>query len=142
MRHRSCGRSFGTGLIERIAGGWDIRPDPDAVDDVGFADSPPPAIEDELDLSIGNIYAVGYSQGGIFVHHLACERTDRYDGFAIVAGLMSVPVRSSCEPDAPVSVLSIHGSQDQIIPFGGVPAGSQALFGAVETMVFWKQNAG
>lgn len=119
-----------------------VRPDIDGVDDVGFADVIPAAIEDDLDLTIRNVYAVGYSQGGIFVHHLACERADRYAGFAVVAGLMSVPVRSSCEPAAPVSVLGIHGSQDAIIPFTGVPTGSQALVGAVETMVFWKDNAG
>lgn len=119
-----------------------VRPDLDGVDDVGFADTLPDAIENELEVSIGNVYAVGYSQGGIFVHHLACERADRYEGFAIVAGLMSVPVRSSCEPAAPVSILSIHGSQDPIIPFAGVPEGPQALVGAVETMVFWKENAG
>lgn len=118
-----------------------VRPDIEGVDDVGFADVIPGAIQEEFDLTIGNVYAVGYSQGGIFVHHLACERADRYDGFAVVAGLMSVPVRSTCEPAAPVSVLGIHGSQDQIIPFGGVPSGSQALIGAIESTLFWKDNA-
>ncbi|NNF05008.1 MAG: hypothetical protein HKN17_11145, partial [Rhodothermales bacterium] len=113
----------------------------DGVDDIGFADIIPDAVEREFNLTIRNVYAAGYSQGGIFVHHLACERTDRYEGFAVVAGLMSVPVRTTCEPSAPVSFLGIHGSQDAVIPFNGVPSGSQALVGAVETAVFWKENA-
>ena len=68
-----------------------VRPDIEGVDDVGFIDAMIEDIAVKRPLDRDRIYVIGYSQGGLFSQHLACERSDRLAGVATVAG--SCPAR-------------------------------------------------
>ncbi len=60
----------------------------------------------------------GISNGGMTSYRLACEASDLFAAVAPVAGALSV----ACEPSEPVSILAIHGTDDQHVLFeGGVP---------------------
>jgi len=86
------------------------------VDDVGFVD----ALLDELfkryPVDPDRVYAAGMSKGGMLTYRLACELSDRFAAVAVVAGTMTT---STCKPEKPVSILHIHGTRDENVPFAG-----------------------
>lgn len=119
-----------------------IGPDLDGVDDVGFADAVIEAVADVLEIDRDRIFAVGYSQGAVFLHHLACERTGTYAGFASIAGMMSGPVAASCPAEVPVDMLLVHGTDDEVLPFDGQEAGASTLLSVPATMLQWRDKNG
>ena len=85
-----------------------------ASDDIGFIKL---AIDDiQSRLNIDNIFATGMSNGGMFSHRLACEMSDVFSAVAAVAGTNDY---DDCKPDNPISVMHIHGLQDDHILFEG-----------------------
>ncbi len=119
-----------------------VRPDLEGVDDVGFAAAIIDEVEKVMEVDRRNVYAVGYSQGAVFLHHLACESGDTFAGFASVAGMMSVPVSQNCSRETPAHMMMVHGSDDMVLPFDGQDAGSQSLLSVVSTMLRWRNQAG
>ncbi len=119
-----------------------IRPDLDGVDDVGFADAVIEAVADVVEIDRRRIFAIGYSQGAVFLHHLACQRTGTYAGFASIAGMMNGPVAASCPAEEPVDILLVHGSEDTVLPFGGQEAGQSTLLSVPATMLEWTDHNG
>jgi len=114
------------------------RPDVDGVDDVGFADA---IIEETARHHVvdrSRIYAVGYSQGGLFTQRLACDRSGTYAGIATIAGMMSDPVAAACTPDDSPDIMLMHGEHDTVLPWEGVPSGLYATLGVLETFYFWR----
>lgn len=71
----------------------------------------------KLDVDPARIYATGISNGATMVNRLGCEMSDVFAGIAPVAGAHSG--LHLCEISQPVSMLAIHGTEDQIIPFEG-----------------------
>jgi polyhydroxybutyrate depolymerase len=98
---------------------WNISRNPGGADDVGFI----AALIDRL-VRVGcadpaRVYATGVSNGGGMAALLGCALSDRIAAVAPVAGgYKSLPL---CVPQRPVSVLEIHGSRDQVVPYAGVP---------------------
>ena len=62
------------------------------------------------------VFAVGVSAGGIMAYRLACDMAGRVAGVASVAGSMQL---DDCHPARPVSVLAVHGTGDQLVPYDG-----------------------
>ena len=65
------------------------------------------------------VYAVGYSQGAMFSHRLACDLSDRLAAVAAVAGQLPRLVSSRCAPIRPISLLMFHGTADPNVPWQG-----------------------
>jgi polyhydroxybutyrate depolymerase len=75
------------------------------------------------------VYATGVSNGGGMAARLGCELSSRLAAIAPVAGGYST--LDACHPSRPVSVLEIHGTRDNVVPYAGKPpdgAGSVAGF--------------
>jgi polyhydroxybutyrate depolymerase len=64
-----------------------------------------------------HIYATGASNGGGFTARLGCEMADRFAAIAAVAG--GYGPLGPCHPSRPLPVLEIHGTRDQVVPYGG-----------------------
>lgn len=117
-----------------------VKPDIDRVDDLGFVDAVIEDIASKWPLDRDRVYVVGYSQGGMFAQHLACERSGKLAGVATVAGLMSLPVAGRCNPSGSPDVLFIHGEDDTVLPFEGVPSGLYATLSVYEAFLFWRAS--
>jgi polyhydroxybutyrate depolymerase len=63
------------------------------------------------------VYATGASNGGGFTARLGCEMADRLAAIAPVAG--GYAPLGPCHPSRPLPVLEIHGTRDQVVPYGG-----------------------
>ena len=83
-------------------------------DDVGFTKAVIADIRQKA--NVGNIFATGMSNGGMFSHRLGCEMPETFTAIAAVAGTNNF---DGCNPQEPVSVLNIHGLQDQHVLFYG-----------------------
>ncbi len=90
------------------------RGDPAA--DVRFLDRVITEVSAARRIDTDRIYAVGVSAGGIMAYRLACDLAGRIAGVASVAGSMQL---DDCRPSRPVSVLAIHGTGDQLVPYAG-----------------------
>jgi len=92
-----------------------------------------------------NVYGVGYSNGGTMVFRLAAERPDLFTAFATIsANLPTDDNNLNPAVKTPVSIISIFGSKDPIVPFeGGRIVLDKRDWGTVksaaETVAFWKQ---
>lgn len=85
------------------------------------------AVLDDLEASHAvdrtRVFATGISNGGMTAYLAACRLADRFAAIAVVAGELTL---DDCRPARPVSVLVIHGTADQYLPYdGGV--GAKAL---------------
>jgi polyhydroxybutyrate depolymerase len=63
------------------------------------------------------VYVTGASNGAGLVARVGCELSDRVAAIAPVSGgYYRLP---PCSPDRPVSVLEVHGTADESVPYGG-----------------------
>jgi len=115
-------------------------------DDLGFVR----ALLDELiatyPVDPQRVYATGFSNGGMLVYALAVEMPDRFAAIASVAGAM---YPSQEGPTAPVPVLAIHGTDDQIVPYdggvgllAGISGKTEPSLSCSETIALWVEASG
>lgn len=107
---------------------WTLESDaPGAPDDVAFARALLDRLGARLCVDERRVAAVGVSNGGGFAARLGCELSDRIVGIVVVAGgLDHLP---PCSPLRPVSVLEIHGTADQVVPYRGDAGGRSSVRG-------------
>jgi len=97
-----------------VGGGCCGDPGRTGVDDVHFISELVAALSKDLPVDPARVYATGISNGGLMSYRLACDTTL----FAAI-GPDSATLLGDCPSPAPVSVVHIHGTADQNIPYGG-----------------------
>jgi polyhydroxybutyrate depolymerase len=108
------------------------------VDDVGFVRLLLSDLRTVASVDEKRIYATGLSNGGIMSYRLACDAADIFAAVAPVAGTQNY---AACSPSGPVSVLHIHGTGDEHLPYDG-GAGAKSLAGVdfesvAGSIAFW-----
>ncbi|MBO4161166.1 polyhydroxybutyrate depolymerase [Micromonospora sp. MMS20-R2-23] len=88
----------------------------DGVDDVGFITELVTTVGRELPVDPARRYVTGISNGGLLAYKLVCDTTT----FAAIGAVAST-LTGQCADPKPVSVLHIHGRQDQTMPYAGGP---------------------
>ena len=108
------------------------------VDDVAYLAS---LIEEAGEhILVGRIFSVGHSNGGFMSYRLACEGFPGLTAIAPLAGASFLdPAR--CESAPPVSVLHIHGTEDNVIFYAGSTGGA-GYVGAEDVVERWAERAG
>lgn len=92
------------------------RPARSGVDDVGFISAVVTAIEQQIPVDTTRVFATGMSNGAMMALRLACQSTL----FAAVAPVAGTQL-TNCTGAAPTSVLQIHGTADDRVPYAGGP---------------------
>lgn len=87
--------------------------EPLLADDVGYTGALLDDVEADLCIDRTRIYAMGMSNGGMFVSTLACELDDRIAAVAPVAGVHLLP---DCGGRA-MPIIVTHGTSDPLVPF-------------------------
>lgn len=64
------------------------------------------------------VYFVGHSNGGFMSYRLACDHPERIAAIGVLAGA-TWKDESRCPGTEPVSVLHIHGTADDLVPYDG-----------------------
>jgi len=91
------------------------------VDDVAFVVDLIASLQASNSLSSQDVFCTGMSNGGNFSYMLACQASETFKGVAPIAGMIMQDIMDSCNPVNEVSILEIHGTQDNVTPFQGDP---------------------
>ena len=86
------------------------------VNDVAFVGAVLDRLIASHDADATRVYLAGFSNGGMLSYRAACELGGRIAGIAVVGGALNV---ADCPSRDPVPLLLIHGTADQVVPFGG-----------------------
>ncbi len=114
------------------------RADRLGINDTGFVRVVIDSLSRRFPVDPARVYAVGFSQGGLFVHRLACQMPDRIAAVASIAAPISAPLAERCGPGAPVSVLVMMGTLDDAYRYEGQGQGPRATLGARATAGLWR----
>ncbi|MBX9668730.1 MAG: dienelactone hydrolase family protein [Candidatus Obscuribacterales bacterium] len=111
---------FGTQRLQA----WDIdngvAPPGTESNDVGFIKDLVSTLRSNLKIDDSRVFAAGYSNGGMLAYKLAGEMSETFSAIAVVSSGSS---GREAIPANPVSVLSIHGTNDAVVPLGGLSEG-------------------
>ena len=102
------------------------------VDDVGFLEALIDTISADYSINPQRIYCTGMSNGSFMAYYLACQ-SNRFAAIGAVTGSMSVDMYDECDPQNPIPVLHIHGTDDSTNPYEG----TSTMKGIDETSQFW-----
>ncbi len=97
---------------------WEGAPYSSGADDVSFTAAILDKVQSDLCIDRTRVYAAGMSNGGGFASLLSCKLPDRFAAYAIVSGAFYSP-DGDCVPPRPAPLISIHGDNDPIVPYGG-----------------------
>ena len=97
------------------------RPAATGVDDVGVIGAVVGQVQAEFRVAPDRTFATGMSNGAMMAYRLACDTT-LFAAIAPVAGTIVTP----CASPAAVSVLEIHGTDDQRVRMDGQPGSGSA----------------
>ena len=96
---------------------WNLGREASTADDVAFVESILAALGDVAGVDASRPVAMGFSNGAGMVHKLAMD-SEPFAGISPLASQLLVD--SQPQPDAPpVSVLQLHGTEDDVVPYGG-----------------------
>lgn len=119
--------------------------DKKGTDDVGYIRALVGDVAKRFALDAKRVYAVGLSGGAFFVHRLACEAPDLFAAVISVSGATYADA-AKCQPKEGISVVELHGDQDDVVVFGGgtLESGSSKVKypSAKETVAQWAQRDG
>ena len=118
-------------------GGCCGRPAKQGIDDVGFITAAIADIKRNLSIDASRVYATGMSNGGMMSYTLACD-TSIFAAIGPVSGTQLDP----CPSPHPVSVMTIHGTKDPLVPYGGGPGRGFAHINGPpvpESNAFWRK---
>jgi len=109
-----------------------------STDDIGFFKALLDEINQNNIIDLNRVYVIGYSNGGMFSHFLACNTENIIAAVGDVAGTMLNETFNSCNPSSPIPILKIHGTSDRVVSYNGYDEGE---FKSVEEVLdFWKSN--
>jgi polyhydroxybutyrate depolymerase len=97
----------------------------------------------DLAIDPARMYVTGFSNGGFMTQRVACEDPAPWAAFASVGANLFPDFIALCADKAPTSMLIMHGTADQSIPWGGKKFGlSVQFYPTPYTAGFWANHAG
>ncbi len=126
--------------IARAKGGTEWDPGDDgttniSTNDLAFTDAIIADISSAYSVEPSQIYAVGYSNGGMMAYGLACRRGAQIAAAAIMSGTM---LPGECDAENYTSILHFHGTADDALPYNG----NQEYQSIADVMSFWVSHNG
>lgn len=111
-----------------------------AFDDVGFISALLDTIIADYSIAESQVFVLGYSSGGLMTMKLRCALADRLTGIISYAAPMTFTIANACLSADPVSAMVIHGTVDEVFPYGGQASVSKGelsgTFSANQTIGF------
>lgn len=104
------------------------------VDDVDFLNLLIDRVYTDYNIDLARVYSTGMSNGGFMSYRLACELSDRITAIASVAGGVFNIQLNNCSPDRAVPIMQVHGTNDAIVDFDGIPLFAPSI---PELVDFW-----
>lgn len=116
------------------APGWHVPGTQATQDDVDFTDSLLSDIKKDFNVDSSHVHATGLSNGSIFVFWLAFKRSNVFASVAGISGPFTLAMLDSFAAIRPFSALFMHGTNDPVVNFNGIP---NLTVPAPEVAAFW-----
>ncbi|MBR6161889.1 MAG: T9SS type A sorting domain-containing protein [Bacteroidales bacterium] len=128
-------------LDQGIGTMWNAGLASSSIDDSGFLMALLDSLTVQYQLDTDSVFFAGMSMGGFMTHRMAIEHGDRIAACVAVSGLIS-SVDAAQTPVAPVRMLHIHGTNDNVVGYNGYSTafGMNLGLGVDAIMDYW-QNA-
>lgn len=88
------------------------------VDDSAYIEGLIKDAESRYNIDPKRVFVIGHSNGAFMAYRMACDHADTIAAAVSLAGAMYSDA-SKCKPSEPVSILQIHGSDDQTVYYDG-----------------------
>ena len=105
------------------------------VDDVGFIAKLIDTVSADYTIDANRIFVFGSSSGGFMAHHLGARLPGRFAAIAPWAALLA---SNDFVAGPPVSVIHIHGAQDEKVLYSGLP--KWGFFGVEQGIRVWARR--
>ncbi|MDR9447340.1 MAG: PHB depolymerase family esterase [Balneolaceae bacterium] len=92
-------------------------------------------IKAEYNIDEEQIFALGFSNGGMMAYSLGCNRGDV---FAAVGGMATTMIPEECNKNHTPSIIAFHGTDDSVLPYEG----NVAWQAVPDVMEFWADHNG
>lgn len=89
------------------------------INDLVFVENVVDDVKAKYNIIDGELFAVGFSQGGLFTQNLMCNSSLKFAAIASVASPMSEQLSQRCEIVNHTNYMMVHGTNDQTLPFEG-----------------------
>lgn len=91
------------------------------------------------------VFVTGMANGGMMAYRVGCEATRSIAGIAAVAANLPSRMRWRCQPEGPLSVLIMNGTNDPQMPWRGGEFRERfqrlgSVLSAEETALFWARH--
>jgi polyhydroxybutyrate depolymerase len=78
------------------------------------------------------IYACGFSNGAMFSYALACYTQNKIAAIGSMSGVL-LDTSNTCNPSHEIPLIKFHGTQDEVLPFGG----NSEFYSVTDIISFW-----
>ena len=120
---------------------WNAALTQSNIDDAGFLLALLDSLTVQYQLDPDSVFFTGFSMGGFMTHRMAIEHGDRITACAPVSGLITNTMAAQT-PVAPVRMLHIHGTSDNVVGYnGGSSAFGMTLGIGVDAILDYWQDA-
>ncbi|MBI5089183.1 MAG: plasmid partitioning protein [Actinobacteria bacterium] len=114
---------------------WNVRADPDRLDDFAFIHALTAEVRQILCVEQDHFFVLGHANGGKFAAAVACSSPPEFAGLALV----SASELPTCADDVQPPFLAIAGTADETNPYEGDGAKQP---GAIEAVEAWATHDG
>jgi len=130
-------------LNQGIGTMWNAGLVPSSIDDSGFLMALLDSLTVQYQLDTDSVFFAGMSMGGFMTHRMAIEHGDRIAACVAVSGLITSEDAAQT-PVAPVRMLHIHGTNDNVVGYNGYSStfGLTLGLGVDDILDFWQNTNG
>lgn len=114
---------------------WNMDGSTNRADDVAFLRRLIATVQGSGCTDAARVFATGMSNGGSMTSRVGCELADQIAAIAPISG--GYGSQPACTPARPVSVLEIHGTLDQTVPYLGRVNGYGAVRPYLDRWAAW-----
>jgi len=124
--------------------GYDFQNN-ETVDDVAYLLNLTTYFQTVNSIDPTKVFCTGMSNGGDLCYLLACQASETFRAVAPISGMIMQDIMDDCSPETEVSILEIHGTEDDVTYYDGDPNnvdGWGAYPSIPETMSFFNNLFG
>lgn len=130
--------------LKSFGDGWSLPGSPSdgavaRADEVAYVEAVLDDAAARFPLDQERLLATGFSAGGMMVWTLACNLSERFVGFAPMAGTFWEPTPATCTAP-PASVVHVHGDADRTVPLTGRRIGAAKQGVVADVLAMYRRH--